>query len=81
MVRAIVRVRVRVMVRVRVRVRVRLGGAVVRNAVGRKVGNQKSSSKITATMSQKNVVLDVRRGGKLKIHPGVRHPSYATYCR
>ena len=36
-----VRVRVRVMVRVwvRVRVRVRLGGAVVRNAVGRKVGN------------------------------------------
>ena len=41
MVRAIVRVRVRVMVRVwvRVRVRVRLGGAVVRNAVGRKVGN------------------------------------------
>ena len=43
MVRAIVRVRVRVMVRVwvRVRVRVRLGEAVVRNAVGRKVGNPK----------------------------------------
>ena len=42
MVRAIVRVRVRarVMVRVWVRVRVRLGDAVVRNAVGRKVGNQ-----------------------------------------
>ena len=42
MVRAIVRVRVRVMVRVwvRVRVRVRLGDAVVRNAVGRKVGNR-----------------------------------------
>ena len=41
MVRAIVRVRVRVMVRVwiRVKVRVRLGDAVVRNAVGRKVGN------------------------------------------
>ena len=41
MVRAIVRVRVRVMVRVwvRVRVRVRLGDAVVRNAVGRRVGN------------------------------------------
>ena len=41
MVRAIVRVRVRVrvMVRVWVRVRVRLGGAVVRNAVGRKEGN------------------------------------------
>ena len=36
MVRAIVRVRVWV----RVRVMVRLGGAVVRNAVGRKVGNQ-----------------------------------------
>ena len=36
-VRAIVRVRV--MVWVRVRVRVRLGDAVVRNAVGRKVGN------------------------------------------
>ena len=36
MVRAIVRVRVRVMVRVRVR----LGDAVVRNAVGRKVGNR-----------------------------------------
>ena len=35
MVRAIVRVRVRVMVRVRVR----LGDAVIRNAVGRKVGN------------------------------------------
>ena len=35
MVRAIVRVRVRIMVRVRVR----LGDAVVRNAVGRKVGN------------------------------------------
>ena len=34
MVRAIVRVRVRVMVRVR------LGDAVVRNAVGRKVGNR-----------------------------------------
>ena len=41
MVRAIVRVRVRVsvMVRVWVRVRVRLGDAVIRNAVGRKVGN------------------------------------------
>ena len=45
MVRAIdrvrVRVRLRVMVRVwvRVRVRVRLGDAVVRNAVGRKLGN------------------------------------------
>ena len=40
-VRAIVRVRVRVMVKVwvRVRVRVRPGDAVVRNAVGRKVGN------------------------------------------
>ena len=38
MVRAIVRVRVRV--RVRVWVRVRLGDAVVRNAVGRKVGNR-----------------------------------------
>ena len=36
MVRAIVRVRVMV----RVRVRVRLGDAVVRNAVGRKVGNR-----------------------------------------
>ena len=44
MVRAIVRVRVRVMVRVwvRVRVRVRLGDAVIRNAVGRKVGNLKN---------------------------------------
>ena len=46
MVRAIVRVRVRVRVMVtvrvwvRVRVRVRLGGVVVRNAVGRKVGNR-----------------------------------------
>ena len=44
MVRAIVRVRVRVRVmvrvRVKVRVRVRLGDAVVRNAVGRKVGNR-----------------------------------------
>ena len=40
MVRAIVRVRVRVMVKVWVRVRVRPGDAVVRNAVGRKVGNQ-----------------------------------------
>ena len=39
MVRAIVRVRVRVRVMVWVRVRVRLGGAVVRNAVGRKVGS------------------------------------------
>ena len=39
MVRAIVRVRFRVMVKVWVRVRVRLGDAVVRNAVGRKVGN------------------------------------------
>ena len=39
MVRAIVRVRVGVMVRVRVMVRVWLGDAVVRNAVGRKVGN------------------------------------------
>ena len=38
MVRAIVGVRV--MVWVRVRVRVRLGGAVVRNAAGRKVGNR-----------------------------------------
>ena len=37
MVRAVVRVRVRVWVRVRVRIR--LGDAVVRNAVGRKVGN------------------------------------------
>ena len=34
-----VMVRVRVRVMVRVRVRVRLGDAVVRNAVGRKVGN------------------------------------------
>ena len=42
MVRAIVRVRVRV--RVGVRVRVRLGDAVVRNAVGRKVGNRSESS-------------------------------------
>ena len=42
---------------------------------------KKNSSKISVTMSQKNVALDVRRGGKLKIHPGVRHPSYATYCR
>ena len=40
MVRAIVRVRVMVRVWVRVRVRVRLGDAVVRNAVGRKVGNR-----------------------------------------
>ena len=39
MVRAIVRVRVRVMVKVWVRVRVRVGDEVVRNAVGRKVGN------------------------------------------
>ena len=38
MVRVWVRVRVRVWVRVRVRVRLR--DAVVRNAVGRKVGNQ-----------------------------------------
>ena len=38
MVRAIVRVRVSAMVRVWVRVR--LGDAVVRNAVGRKVGNR-----------------------------------------
>ena len=33
-------VMVRAIVRVRVRVRVRLGDAVVRNAVGRKVGNR-----------------------------------------
>ena len=39
MVRAIVRIRVMVRVWVRVRVRVRLGDTVVRNAVGRKVGN------------------------------------------
>ena len=38
-VRVTVRVRVMVRVWVRVRVRVRLGDAVVRNAVGRKVGN------------------------------------------
>ena len=42
MVRAMVRVRVwaRVMVKVRGMVRVRVGDAVVRNAVGRKVGNR-----------------------------------------
>ena len=40
MVRAIVRVSAMVRVWVRVRVRVRLGDAVVRNAVGRKVGNR-----------------------------------------
>ena len=39
------------------------------------------SSKISGTMSQKNVALDVRRGGKFKIRPGGRHPSYATDCR
>ena len=47
-------VMVRAIVRVRVRVRVRLGDAVVRNAVGRKVGNR---SKVK--VSQTREIIDV----------------------
>ena len=58
-----VRIRVRVMVRVwvRVRVRLRLGDAVVRNAVGRKVGNRNSlvaTPTITATNGATEYVIN-----------------------